>query len=108
MAAAAKGAVSLQRLNLNTNQLGAKALTALAEALRLNPVGLQELAVSLGVGSQEGGQHVPVEFNGHEGEGGGTMAAVAGLLRAAAVSSQLQLLDIRGMPLEWESEVGGY
>eukprot|EP00877_Chromochloris_zofingiensis_P001130 jgi/Chrzof1/11017/Cz05g20160.t1 len=83
LASALKRAPLLQRLNLNHNRFTAQTLAALADAIRLTSGSLQELAVAFALG-------------------GGKVAA-ADVLRAAASSTQLQLLDIRGIPLEQQA-----
>ncbi|GFR43889.1 hypothetical protein Agub_g5018 [Astrephomene gubernaculifera] len=79
---AAKAALMLQRLNLSLNPgLGSATMVSLAEAVRFNTGTLREVALAGCRASED--------------------AAVA-LLRAAARSSTLQLLDIRGVPLSAE------
>lgn len=78
LAASLKGALCLQRLNLNHNKFSSQTLGAVADALRVNAGTLQELAVAGATGSEDG---------------------LGRLLLAACNSKHLQLLDIRGLPI---------
>ncbi|KAF6262551.1 hypothetical protein COO60DRAFT_614938 [Scenedesmus sp. NREL 46B-D3] len=79
LAAALKGALCLQRLNLNHNKFSSQALAAIADAVRVNTSTLQELAVAGATGGEDG---------------------LSVLLLSACNSRHLQLLDIRGLPIQ--------
>lgn len=83
---AAKAALVLSRLNISLNSITDATLHALAEALRFNTGTLKEVAAA-GARADED-------------------AAIT-LIRAATKNNSLQLLDIRGVPLEQDVRTDG-
>jgi len=85
LADAIKATPSIQRLNLNFNKITGEGIASIAEALLTSPGSLQELTLA---GSPDAG----------------AVESVAMLLRAVPASGcPLQLLDVRGPPLEGDA-----